>query len=103
MPFISSLTPEQRAAALDKAREVKQARAQLRRDLKAGTVTFQQLLGRMNDPTVGKMRVKIVLESLPGMGKIGAARTMERCGIPVNRRLQGLGERQLATLREHIR
>ena len=44
-----------------------------------------------------------MLESLPGVGKVKARRTMEEIGIAETRRLRGLGDKQrselLATLR----
>ena len=43
---------------------------------------------------VGKMKVLAVLESLPGVGKVKARRTMEEIGIAETRRVRGLGAQQ---------
>ena len=71
---LPQLTPEQRADALKKAAAARKARAELKGELKAGRLTLEQVLKREDD-TVGKMKVSVVLESLPGVGKVRAARS----------------------------
>ena len=44
------------------------------------------------------MKVLVVLESLPKLGKVKARRTMEEIGISESRRLRGLGTQQRAAL-----
>ena len=103
MPQPPTLTPEQRAAALEKAAYARKARAELKDDLKTGRVTLGELLGRAgSDDTVGKMKVLAVLESLPGLGKVKARRLMEEVGISETRRVQGLGANQRQTLFEKL-
>ena len=46
------------------------------------------------------MKVSVLLESLPGVGKIRAAQAMERLGISESRRVRGLGASQRAALLE---
>ncbi len=93
------LSTEERHAALAKAAEVRRLRAELRHELKAGNVTLGDLLNRSaNDDVVGKMKTLVVLESLPGVGKVKARRTMDEIGIASSRRLRGLGEHQRASL-----
>ena len=91
-PF--SISDDVRRAALVKAAEVRRERAELRNQLKAGHLGLTDLLGRVDDDVVGKMKVLAVLESLPGVGKVKARRTMERIGISESRRVRGLGARQ---------
>ena len=95
-PF--SISDEVRRAALVKAAEVRRERAELRGQLKAGDISLSDLLDRTGDDVVGKMKVLAVLESLPGVGKVKARRTMEQIGISESRRLRGLGSRQRAQL-----
>lgn len=95
-PF--SISDEVRRAALVKAAEVRRERAELRGKLKAGDISLSGLLDRTGDDVVGKMKVLAVLESLPGVGKVKARRTMEQIGISESRRLRGLGSRQRAQL-----
>jgi hypothetical protein len=99
MPQPPILTPEQREAALAKAAEARRARAELKEKLKMGSLTLKELLDQADDnDIVGKMKVLAVLESLPGVGKVRARRTMEEIGIADTRRVRGLGEQQRRSL-----
>ena len=63
-----------------------------------GSLTLSELLDQAeDDEVVGKMKVLAVLESLPGVGKVKARRTMEEIGIAETRRLRGLGKEQRAS------
>lgn len=96
---LPSLTPEQRDAALQKAREARTARAKVKDELKSGEVTFADLLSLADiDDVVGKMKVTSALESLPRIGKVRAGKMMETQGIAPGRRLRGLGARQTEAL-----
>jgi transposase len=92
-----TLTPEQRAAALEKAKEARAARAEIKARLKMGSMTLKSAL-ESDDPNVGKLKVKSLLESLPGVGKVKAAKVMDDIGIADNRRIQGLGTQQRQAL-----
>lgn len=95
MPLPPSLSPEQRAAALEKAAEARRARAELKDKLKMGHITLESLLERASsEELVGKMKVISVLESLPGIGKVKARKLMSDIGVSDTRRLQGLGANQ---------
>jgi hypothetical protein len=99
MPQPPSLSPEQRAAALEKAAQARKARAELKERLKLGTVSLRELFAQADsDDVVGKMKVLAVLESLPGVGKVKARRTMEEIGISETRRVRGLGAQQQKAL-----
>lgn len=90
-----SLSPEQRAAALEKAAAARKARAELKERLKMGHLSLKDVLEQAEtDELVGKTKVLAVLESLPGVGKVKARRTMEEIGIADSRRLRGLGSQQ---------
>jgi hypothetical protein len=93
------LTPEQRAAALEKAAAARRVRAELRERLKQSTVSLTEVfLEGERDEAIGKMRVSAVLESMPGVGKIRAQRIMERLSISASRRVRGLGAHQRSAL-----
>ena len=99
MPQPPTLTPEQREAALAKAAEARRARAELKEKLKMGSLTLKELLDQADDnDIVGKMKVLAVLESLPGVGKVRARRTMEEIGIADTRRVRCLCEQQRRSL-----
>ena len=96
---LPTLSPEQRAAALEKAAEIRKARAELKENLKKGQTTLDAVLSRAeSDDVVGKLKVSAVLQSLPGIGKIRATQIMEKLKIADSRRLRGLGEQQRAAL-----
>lgn len=96
---LPSLTPEQRAAALEKAAAARRVRADLKARLKhAGTSLEDVLAQGETDEAIGKMRVSAVLEALPGVGKARAAKIMERLDISPSRRVRGLGANQRARL-----
>lgn len=92
-------TPEQVAAAAARAVEVRQARAQVKGQLKHGTVTLAAVIDRgAEDDTIGKMKVAALLEAMPGVGKVRRVQIMERLGIHESRRVRGLGENQRQAL-----
>lgn len=67
-----------------------------------GSLTFAELLDQADDESIAKMKVLTVLESLPGLGKVKARRTMEEIGIAETRRVQGLGTNQRKALLERL-
>ncbi|NLU83650.1 integration host factor, actinobacterial type [Rhodococcus sp. HNM0569] len=96
---LPTLTPEQRAAALEKAAIARRTRAELRDELKAGNQSLADVLERADkDELIGKTKVLYVLESLPKVGKIKARTIIEDLGIAETRRLSGLGPRQRTDL-----
>lgn len=101
MPLPPSLSADQRQAALQKAAAARRARAELKEQLKMGSLTLAELLSRADkDDIVAKMKVLAVLESLPGLGRVKARRIMEEVGISETRRLHGLGDQQRRKLFE---
>ena len=98
------LTPEQRAAALEKAAAARKARAELKEKLKMGSITLPELFDQATgNDTIGKMKVLAVLESLPGLGKVKARRLLEECEVSETRRVQGLGRNQREKLLESLK
>jgi hypothetical protein len=91
---LPTLTPEQRQQALEKAAEARRKRAELKAQLKSGSVSLSSVLKKDDDDTVGKMKVASVLESLPGVGKVRARKIMEKLDISSSRRVRGLGSKQ---------
>jgi transposase len=96
---LPSLSPEQRAAALEKAAEIRKARAALKDQLKQGKIKLAKVLEDAEaSDVVGKMKVSAVLQAMPGIGKIRATQIMEKLRIAESRRLRGLGEQQRKAL-----
>ncbi len=96
---LPTLTPEQRAAALEKAAAARRARADLKVRLKSSGASLREVLDSgETDEAIGKMKVLAVLEAMPGVGKIKAARIMEKLEISPSRRVRGLGAKQREAL-----
>lgn len=96
------LTPEQRAAALDKAAQARRIRAEVKNRLKNSGASLADVInqGRSNE-VIAKLRVVDLLQSMPGVGKVKAREIMDRIGIAESRRVRGLGTKQVqALLRE---
>jgi hypothetical protein len=93
------LSEEARNAALAKAAQARRVRAELKERLKMRSVTLAEVLVLAeSDDTVAKTKVLVILESLPGLGKVKARKVLETVGIAETRRLQGLGDQQKAKL-----
>jgi hypothetical protein len=93
------LSPEQRAAALEKAAAARKARAAVKDKLKHGGMSLQEVLDTAEtDDVIGKMKVSAVLEALPGIGKVRAMQMMEKFKIAESRRVRGLGDNQRRAL-----
>jgi hypothetical protein len=96
---LPTLTPEQRDAALAKAREARQARKTLLDDIRSGAETVSAVVDRaQSDPVAGKTKVSQVVRALPGYGVTRAHAVLQEAGIPEDRRVAGLGSRQREAL-----
>jgi guanylate kinase len=97
------LTPEQRQEALLKAAISRKRRAEVKFKIKNGEFSIDTVLEiAKTEDAVAKMRVKELLESLSGVGKVRAQSLMERLNISPTRRIQGLGRLQIRQLREEF-
>ncbi len=93
------LTPEQRAAALEKAAVVRRERAEVKNRLKYSQGSLADVIKEgQENLVVGKMKVSALLEAMPGVGKVRARQIMEDVGISESRRVRGLGANQIAAL-----
>lgn len=99
---LPKLSDAEKRAALKKAQEMRSKRAALRIKLKSGEISLPEVLDSMDDEVVAKMRVAYLIQSLPQVGKITSKKIMEEIGINENRRVQGLGKRQINALLERL-
>lgn len=99
---LPNLSEADRKKALEKAAKARQARAELRQQIKAGKVSFADVMKKSDDPIVARMKVSTLLESLPGYGKAKAAKIMQELEISESRRVQGLGARQREMLMQRL-
>ena len=96
---IPVLTPEQRAAALKKAIQARTIRKETKEKLAAGEIALSAVL-ESDDEAVCRMRAIVLIQAMPGYGKVKAAKVMKECSIAESRRVGSLGERQKERLLE---
>ena len=98
------LTPEERARALAKAKESRQIRAAVKARVKSGELSITDVVTMSkDDEAIAKMRVLELVESISGVGKIRGKSMLERLGISLTRRIQGLGRHQLESLENEFK
>lgn len=97
-----TLTSEERRAALQKAAMNRKLRAKFKEDIRSGRRDWREAL-ESYDEAILKMRVKELIESLPGFGSVRAIAILDRAGISHTRRIQGLGTSQRERLRTELR
>ena len=88
---------DQRMEALKRANDIRVRRAQLKKDLKLGRASIEQIL---NDPPefVSTAKVFDMLMAVPKFGRVKAARFLNTCRISQSKTVGGLSERQRAEL-----
>lgn len=88
-------TDEERARNLRAACRVRHERSLLLARIRSGEVGVTEALA---DPVAQRMRVTTFLRAIPGVGPKRAELVMRTVGIAPNRRVFGLGARQLREL-----
>ena len=96
---LPKLTPEQRNEALKKAITCRQERAQIKKKLKTGEIDPFYILEHRKEPCFAKIRLVEFLKAIPNIGKTKTANIIEELGTVENRRLNGLGEKQVNSLK----
>ena len=93
---------EQRMRALRRANEIRTARAQLKRDLKAGKAKVEQLL---IDPPEYVLSAKAfdMIIAVPKYGRVKANKILSQCRISPSKTIGGLSERQRGELVAFLR
>jgi hypothetical protein len=93
---------EQRMRALQRANEIRSARAQLKRDLKGGKAKIETLL---LDPPEYVMSAKAfdMILAVPKYGRVKANKILTQCRISPSKTIGGLSERQRAELVQLLR
>jgi hypothetical protein len=83
--------------ALERANKIRTARAQLKRDLKAGKVSIHQLL--LQPPAyLETAKVFDMLLAVPKYGRVKANKVLVQCRISPSKTIGGLSERQRTEL-----
>lgn len=87
--------------ALEKAANYRRERAAFKRDIAEGKRGWREAIESQSE-AISRMRVKELLESMPGFGSIRAQAILERVGISTTRRIKGLGSTQRKKLEEEL-
>jgi hypothetical protein len=95
-------TNEQRMRALKRANQIRSARAQLKRDLKAGKVKVEKLLIDPPDYVLSAKAFDVIL-AVPKYGRVKANKILTQCRISPSKTIGGLSERQRAELVHMLR
>jgi hypothetical protein len=83
--------------ALRRANEIRVRRAQLKKDLKAGSARIEEILS--SPPAyVETAKVIDILMAVPKFGRVKAARFLNQCRISQSKTVGGLSERQRTEL-----
>ena len=84
---------DQRMEALKRANDIRVKRAQLKKDLKSGDASIEEIL---RDPPefVSTAKVFDMLMAVPKFGRVKAARLLNQCRISQSKTVGGLSERQ---------
>src|ERR671937_2538658 len=88
---------DQRMEALKRANDIRVKRAKLKKNLKDGRVSIEEIL---RDPPeyVSTAKVFDMLMAVPKFGRVKAARFLNQCRISQSKTVGGLSERQRAEL-----
>ena len=83
--------------ALRRANDIRVKRAQLKKDLKSGSISIEQIL-REPPEFVSTAKVFDMLMAVPKFGRVKAARFLNQCRISQSKTVGGLSDRQRAEL-----
>ena len=96
------LTTQERRDALKAAVAARRSRAAFKEEIKVGKKSWKDAFSAQDEP-IKKMRVRELIESLPGVGEVRAKNILERAGISPTRRVGGVGRSQYEKLLELMR
>ncbi len=100
-PLPPKLTVAEREAANAAASAARRARAAVKVALRASETSIFDVINSAS-PALQRMRVRELLEAVPGIGKLRAEAIMERAKISPTRRIAGLGRIQLSALKREM-
>lgn len=93
---------QQRFDALDRANEIRTQRAQLKRDLKGGGASIQDLI--LNPPEwLATAKIFDMLIATPKYGRVKVNRILSQCRISPSKTIGGLSERQRQEVVTYLR
>ena len=94
-----NLTTQERRDALKAAVAARRTRAAFKEEIKVGKKSWKDAFSAQEE-SIKKMRVRELIESLPGVGEVRAKNILEKAGISPTRRVGGVGRSQYEKLLE---
>jgi guanylate kinase len=94
-----NLTTQERRDALKAAVAARRTRAAFKEEIKVGKKSWKDAFSAQ-DESIKKMRVRELIESLPGVGEVRAKNILQKAGISPRRRVGGVGRSQYEKLLE---
>jgi len=85
--------------ALKRANDIRVKRAKLKKDLKSGTVSIEQILAEPPE-YVSTAKVFDMLMAVPKFGRVKSLRMLNQCRISQSKTVGGLSDRQRTELVE---
>lgn len=106
-PHVPTRSAAERAEAAQAALRARRLRAEVKADMRFSAAALRRVveLARGEDErarAIARMPVAEILAAMPGVGPARAAELMDRASVTANRRVGGLGPRQLDRLCELI-
>lgn len=94
--FLKKLSDKDRKKGLEKARQVRKKRAEIKGLLKKGKLDIQSLFkdGKLFKKYVINMKVINLVSALPGNGRVNALKILKDLKISPSKKVGGLGKNQ---------
>ena len=101
---LTNLSDEARKKGLEKARLVRKKRSEIKEQLKKGKTSIDKLFKdhELFENYIAGMKVLNVISSLPGNGRMHAARVLEELNISPHKKMGGLGKNQKENFYKHF-
>lgn len=98
--MVPELTNEERLVALEKANRMRKGRAEIRRRITLGWISFADVaeMAKRGDEVITGMRVKNIISAFPGYDLVRTEALMESMNLREDKRFNGLGPVQIQTL-----
>lgn len=93
---LNNLNDNDRRKGLEKARQVRKKRAEIKEQLKKGKTNLKSLFKdqRLITDYVSNMKVISLISALPGNGRVNALKILKELKISPNKKIGGLGRNQ---------
>lgn len=101
---LANLSDEARKKGLEKARLVRKKRSEIKEQLKKGKTSINKLFKdqELFENYIAGMKVLNIVSSLPGNGRMHAARVLEELKISPHKKIGGLGKNQKENFYKHF-